>query len=84
MRTHSDENYEKLVSAFKHNQWVAANGNVTSLMDMDNMHLYNTIEMLRRSIRDNHYTGRILKLMIAWLFRLQAEANMRGQLGREY
>lgn len=84
MGVHSMSNYEGLRTAFKEDKWVSADEQVTPIIDMDNIHLFYTIELLRRNLDHKNYNGqpKLRSIMVAWLFKLQAEANMRGQLGR--
>lgn len=84
MAVHSMSNYKNTLNAFKHNKWISKDGRVTPLQDMDNLHLFYTIEMVHDNLKHKNFDGepKMRSLMVAWLFRLQAEARMRGELGR--
>jgi hypothetical protein len=84
MAVHSVRNYGNILRLFKQNKWVSADGRVTPIFEMDNLHLFHTIEMVHKNLVNKNFDGepKMRDLMVAWLFRLQAEANMRGSLGR--
>jgi len=75
--------YSRHLKAFKRGQWITKDGRTVFIQDVSNRHLYNTIRMLSRKIRSGQfYTSEMTSLMVAWLFKLQHEAHVRGELGR--
>jgi len=75
--------YSLHLRAFKRNQWISNDGVTHHIQDMTNGHLYNAINRIDRGIRAGQYvTPEMTDLMVAWLFKLQHEAHVRGELGR--